>query len=257
MNNILITILGCLGIFLATALGSSLVFFIKNDINKKLNSIICGFSAGVMIAASVFSLILPSIDDAAFLGIWDFLPASAGVLIGSLFLLFIDLIISIINKQKQQSANPEKDKLTKFITAFVFHNIPEGLAVGFAFGSALASGNALAGAVGLTIGIAIQNIPEGLAVALPTYKYTKRKCRSFFMGILSGAVEPIFALFGVLLASKIQNLLPWLLAFSAGAMLFVTVEDLIPDAKYSEKSHIGTFSFIAGFILMMILDVLI
>ena len=257
MNNILITIIGCLGIFLATTLGASLVFFVKKDINKKVNSVICGFSAGVMIAASVFSLILPSIDDSSYLGTLDFLPASLGVVIGTLFLLFIDIIILLSNKQKNKTLSDEKEKLTKFVLAFVLHNIPEGLAVGFAFGSALATNTALAGAVGLTIGIAIQNIPEGLAVAMPTYKFTKNKTKSFLLGSLSGAVEPIFALFGVLVASKLQTLLPWLLAFSAGAMIFVTVEDLIPEAKYSEKSHIGTYGFVIGFVIMMILDVLL
>ena len=252
-----ITIICCFSIFIATTFGASLVFFIKNDINKQLNSIICGFSAGVMIAASVFSLILPSIDDASYLGALDFLPASLGVFIGALFLLIVDLFIFLLNRHKSKKLSPEKDKLTKFITAFVMHNIPEGLAVGFAFGSALALDQALAGAIGLTIGIAIQNIPEGLAVALPTYKFTKNKGKSFVFGMLSGAVEPIFAFFGVIVASKIQSLLPWLMAFSAGAMLFVTVEDLIPDAKYSEKSHVGTYSFIFGFVIMMILDVLL
>ena len=257
MNKILITAIGCLGIFFATTFGASMVFFVKRDINRKLNSVICGFSAGVMVAASVFSLILPSIDDASYLGALDFLPASLGVLIGATFLLLIDFIIFLNNKHKAKNISPEKDKLTKFIIAFILHNIPEGLAVGFAFGSALASSTAFAGAIGLTIGIAIQNIPEGLAVSIPTYNFTKKKGKSFVLGMLSGAVEPVFALVGVLLASKIQTLLPWFLAFSAGAMLFVTVEDLIPDAKYSEKSHIGTFSFVIGFVIMMILDVIL
>ncbi len=257
MNKILITILGCTSIFLATTFGAALVFCIKKEINKKLNSMICGFSAGVMIAASVFSLILPSIDDSSYLGTFDFLPASLGVLIGTLFLLLIDVIVALSNKRKNLSTAPQKQKLTKFILAFVLHNIPEGLAVGFAFGSALASNSALAGAIGLTIGIGIQNIPEGLAVALPTYKFTKNKSKSFLLGTLSGAVEPIFAIVGVIIASQIQTLLPWFLAFSAGAMIFVTVEDLIPEAKYSEKSHIGTYAFIFGFVIMMILDVLL
>lgn len=257
MNKLLITIICCTSIFIATTFGATLIFCIKKDINKKLNAIICGFSAGVMMAASVFSLILPSIDDSAYLGAFDFLPASLGVLVGTLFLLLIDLFINILNKRKKTVVSTEKQKLTKFILAFILHNIPEGLAVGFAFGSALATNSALAGAIGLAIGIAIQNIPEGFAVALPTYKVTQKKSKSFAIGSLSGVVEPIFAFIGIVIASQIQTLLPWFLAFSAGAMIFVTIEDLIPEAKYSDKSHIGTYAFVFGFVIMMILDVLL
>ena len=256
MNNILLTVFGCLIIFVATTIGATLVFFLSNDINKKLGCVINGFSAGVMIAASIWSLILPSIDHASFMGKWDFIPAVLGILAGSFFILLIDLLIKLTQKNKY-STHLEQNKLKRFVIAFTMHNIPEGMAVGFAFGCALQTGSnvAFAGAIGLAIGIAIQNIPEGLAVAIPVYKHTKSKTKGFVAGMLSGIVEPVFALIGVLLASSIQVLLPWALAFSAGAMIFVSIEDLIPDAKYGESSHIGTWGFIAGFLVMMLLDV--
>lgn len=147
--------------------------------------------------------------------------------------------------------------MTRFVIAFTVHNIPEGMAVGFAFGSALSIGtdSAMITALMLAIGIAIQNIPEGVAVALPVYKYTGKKSKGFLWGMLSGIVEPIFAAVGVVLASQIRTLLPWFLCFSAGAMIFVSVDDLVPDAKH-EDSHIGAWAFMVGFIVMMFLDII-
>ena len=257
MNKTLMIIFGCLVIFVATTIGSLLIFVMKKEISKKLNCIINGFSAGIMIAASVWSLILPSISFSKNLGKLDFIPASVGILAGCFLILLIDIVIFFINKKQQKSE--ESLKLRRFVIAFTLHNIPEGMAVGFALGSALHSGGdiAIAGAIGLAIGIAIQNIPEGLAVALPVYNHTKNKNKSFLIGTLSGVVEPVFAFLSVLLASKIKLLLPWFLAFSAGAMIFVSVEDLIPDAKESQNSHAGTWGFIVGFLLMMILDVVL
>lgn len=256
--NTFYTVFGCLIIFIATTLGSTFVYFISGDINKKLSCIISGFSAGIMFAASVWSLILPSISYAENYGKLSFLPAVIGIVFGCLLILIIDIIILFINKNKNNT-NKNSVKLKRFVTAFTLHNIPEGMAVGFAFGSALSSGSNLAfmGAIGLAIGIAIQNIPEGLAVALPVYKHTNSKHKGFIVGTLSGIVEPLFAFIGVVLASQIEILLPWFLAFSAGSMLFVSVEDLIPDAKYSDSSHIGTWSFIIGFLIMMLLDVVL
>lgn len=257
MNKTLMTIFGCLIIFIATTIGSLLIFFMKKEISKKLNSIISGFSAGIMISASIWSLILPSMTLSENLGKFNFVPASVGVCAGCFLILFIDVIIFFINKKQQKSQ--ESLKLKRFVIAFTLHNIPEGMAVGFALGSALFSpeNSAIAGALGLAIGIAIQNIPEGMAVALPVYKHTKSKNKSFLIGTLSGLVEPIFAFISVLLASKIKILLPWFLAFSAGSMIFVSVEDLIPEAKENQNSHAGTWGFVVGFLLMMILDVVL
>ena len=257
MNKTLMTIFGCTIIFIATTIGSLLIFVMKKEISKKLNCIINGFSAGIMIAASVWSLILPSISFSENLGKLNFIPASVGILAGCFLILLIDIVIFFINKKQQKSE--ESLKLHRFVIAFTLHNIPEGMAVGFALGSALHSGGdiAIAGAIGLAIGIAIQNIPEGLAVALPVYKHTQNKNKAFLFGALSGVVEPVFAFISVLLVSQIKVLLPWFLAFSAGSMIFVSVEDLIPDAKESQNSHAGTWGFIVGFLLMMILDVLL
>lgn len=257
MNKTLMTIFGCTIIFIATTIGSLLIFVMKKEISKKLNCIINGFSAGIMIAASVWSLILPSISFSENLGKLNFIPASVGILAGCFLILLIDIVIFFINKKQQKSE--DSLKLHRFVIAFTLHNIPEGMAVGFALGSALHSGGdiAIAGAIGLAIGIAIQNIPEGLAVALPVYKHTQNKNKAFLFGTLSGVVEPVFAFISVLLVSQIKVLLPWFLAFSAGSMIFVSVEDLIPDAKESQNSHAGTWGFIVGFLLMMILDVLL
>ena len=257
MNKTLMTIFGCTIIFIATTIGSLLIFVMKKEISKKLNCIINGFSAGIMIAASVWSLILPSISFSENLGKLNFIPASVGILAGCFLILLIDIVIFFINKKQQKSE--ESLKLHRFVIAFTLHNIPEGMAVGFALGSALHSGGniGIAGAIGLAIGIAIQNIPEGLAVALPVYKHTQNKNKAFLFGMLSGVVEPVFAFISVLLVSQIKVLLPWFLAFSAGSMIFVSVEDLIPDAKESQNSHAGTWGFIVGFLLMMILDVLL
>ena len=256
MNKTLMTIFGCLVIFVATTIGSLLIFVMKKEISKKLNCIINGFSAGIMIAASVWSLILPSISFSEALGNLDFIPASVGILAGCFLILLIDIIIFFINKKQQKSE--ESLKLRRFVIAFTLHNIPEGMAVGFALGSALHSGGniAIAGAIGLAVGIAIQNIPEGLAVALPVYKHTQNKNKAFLIGMFSGVVEPVFAFISILLATQVKVLLPWFLAFSAGSMIFVSVEDLIPDAK-NQNSHAGTWGFIVGFLLMMILDVVL
>lgn len=256
MSKTFIIIFGCLIIFVASILGSALIFVLKKEISKKLNCIICGFSAGIMISASIWSLILPSISFSESFGKWNFLPAVIGILLGGILIKLIDIIILAIN-HKKNFVDSENLKLKRFVVAFTLHNIPEGMAVGFAIGSALSSGGnvALAGALGLAIGIAIQNIPEGLAVSLPVYNQTKNKNKSFFIGVLSSSVEPVFAFLSVLISSKIKILLPWFLAFSAGAMIFVSIEDLIPESKFSDTSHVGTWGFVFGFLLMMILDI--
>ncbi len=259
MNNTASVIFGCLIIFVCTTLGATIVFFMKKEFGKRLNSVICGFSAGVMIAASFFGLLLPAIENSASYGKWAFVPAMVGILLGCLFLHAIDLVSRWIKRRsgEEDIGSLSKIKLKRFVLAFTIHNIPEGMAVGVALGNALALNEkaAMISAVMLAVGIAIQNIPEGIAVALPVYKETGSKWKGFLWGTLSGVVEPIFAVIGLLLASKIQILLAYSLSFSAGAMLFVTFEDLIPEAKYSETSHLGTWSIIIGFVVMMILDV--
>lgn len=256
MNTILTTILGILLPFILTTLGSVFVYFLKTDFNKKLSAIIMGFSGGIMFAASVWSMIIPSFEYSANLKKWSFVPAVVGILLGCLFVLFTDVLLKKINKQSYNSNIFKNKKLARFLIAFTVHNIPEGLAVGFAIGSALTSNSATAliGAMGLSLGIAIQNLPEGMAVAFPVYKASGKKTKSFLIGTLSGVVEPIFALLGLLLATHITFLMPWLLCFSAGCMIFVTIEDLLPESKL-ENSHIGTWGFLFGFLLMMILDI--
>ena len=216
MDKTLLIIIGLSISFLATSLGAFLVFFLKKEISNNLSCLINGFSAGIMISASVWGSII-------------------GTLLGCLFLIFIDLIVKISTK-KQNSLHLQNQKsknLKTFVIAFTIHNIPEGMAIGFAFGNAYLynSNDLFASALMIAIAISIQNIPEGLAVSLPVYKETKRKAKSFFIGTLSGIVEPIFAIFGFFLSGIAKIIIPWLLAFSAGTMLFVAVDDLIPSSK--------------------------
>ncbi len=251
MNNILLITLGILIPFVATVIGSSLIFFFKKDTSIKFNSIVNGFSAGIMISASFFGLLLPAIDSSSHLNEFSFIPAVVGTIIGCLFILIIDLIIKLTSKNKTDNL-----KLSRFIVAFTIHNIPEGLAVGFSIGNALliGSNSAMLVSLILAIGIAIQNIPEGIAVSLPVYNSSKSKSKAFLCGIINAVAEMIACTLGILLASSLETILPWLLAFSAGAMIFVSVNDLIPDSKETSSSTLGTWCFIIGFILMMILD---
>lgn len=243
-------------LFLMTTLGASVVFLFKGGISAKCNALFSGFAAGVMLAASVWSLILPSMTQAAtYFGAWAFLPAVIGIFGGCVFLVLLDTFVQKARKEKVvQTALQTKTR--RLFLAVTLHNIPEGLAVGFAFGAAYASGlpAAYAAALGLAIGIGVQNFPEGAALVLPMKESLRSHKRAFFWGVLSGAVEPVFAVAGFFLAAQLQILQPWLLAFAAGAMLFVSVEDLIPDAQRA-SSRLGVWSFIVGFVVMMILDV--
>lgn len=258
MSNLGILIFGISIIFVATTLGAAVIYFFKKSLSPKLNGVVLGFAAGVMVAASVFGLILTALDQAEYLGKWNFLPVAAGLIIGALFLVVLDkLIPHIHNNGKVEGLNAANlNKSSKLFLAVTIHNIPEGLAVGFAFGNALNLGDRAAyiAALGLAIGIAIQNIPEGLAVSAPIYNSTRNKNKAFFFGMLSGLVEPVFAILGLILASTLTGIMPWLLAFAAGAMLFVTVEDLIPDAIGSHTAHFGEWGFMVGFLVMMVLD---
>lgn len=252
MSNIGLTIIGISFIFLMTTLGSAMVFFFKKNISDKFNSIFLGFSSGLMIAASIWSLIIPALDQSGDWGNLNFIPAACGMILGCLFLVMIDFIVPKLKKDKQKLS-----RNSKFFLAVTVHNIPEGLAVGLAFGCAFIAGTSAAfyGALGLAIGIGIQNFPEGAAISLPLQKQTQSKAKSFWLGTLSGTVEPVMALIGIWLSTKLTALMPWFMSFAAGAMLFVVCEELIPESRKGSSGSLSTWSFIIGFILMMILDV--
>lgn len=260
MNQTVIAAVGIGFIFLMTALGSALVFFFKKEISPKVNTLFLGFASGIMVAASVWSLLIPALEDAAeSWGSWSFVPAAAGFLLGGLFLVLLDKLVPHFHSGTNEEEGPRTSlkKSTKLFLAVTIHNIPEGLAVGFAFGGALAGGESagILAALGLALGIGIQNFPEGAAVSLPMKTVTGSSGKAFLYGMGSGTVEPLAAVIGLLLASALTSIMPWLLSFAAGAMIFVVVEDLIPDAKLAEHPHLGTWGAMAGFALMMILDV--
>ncbi len=258
MSYIGITVLGICFIFLMTTLGASVVFLFKNNVSDKINSLFLGFASGLMIAASVWSLIIPSIEQSESWGKLSFIPAFVGIVLGALFLILLDkIVIKILNKNKK---NPYKKGLSKPLKLFIavtLHNIPEGLAVGLAFGNAFIMGEytAFYSALWLAIGIGIQNFPEGAALSLPLKEECNSKKKGFLYGFLSGAVEPIMAILGIFISTFLSNIMAWLLAFSAGAMLFVVAEELLPEAKFKSGSVISTLGFILGFVFMMILDV--
>ena len=260
MSDILLVIIGFSIIFLMTTSGSAVVFFFRRDISKRLHCLLIGFAAGVMIAASVWSLLLPSLEQASeTMGSFSWVPAAVGFVIGGLFLEFLDKVVPHfhIGTNEEEGPNLHVRKSIKLFLAVMLHNIPEGLAVGFAFGAASAAGEhaAYVSALGLAIGIGIQNLPEGAAVTLPLYQVTRKKMKSFLFGMFSGAVEPLSAIVGFFLASSLVSLQPWMLAFAAGAMIFVVAEDLIPDANVHDNPHSGTWGVMIGFVIMMILDV--
>ena len=258
MNGVLLTVIGFASIFIATTLGAALVFFLRKDISDGLNSLLLGFAAGIMTAASVWSLLIPSIDGADNYGAFKFLPAVIGFIAGGTFLVALDKVVPHLRAESiEKDKSKEFEKRIKTFIAITVHNIPEGLAVGFAFGAAAVFGTAEAyiTALGLAIGIAIQNFPEGAAVSLPLKATTGKTGKSFLFGALSGAVEPVAAVIGYYLASALTVIQPWLLSFAAGAMIFVVAEDLIPDAKNEKKAHVGTWGVMLGFVIMMALDV--
>ena len=233
--------------FLMTSLGAAAVFFFRAAPRPASQRALLGFAGGVMTAASVWSLLLPAIAQSARGAYPAWLPAAAGVALGALFLAALDGALPRIRARRGVSALRRQDLL--LITAITLHNIPEGMAVGLAFALA-GDGEALAAAAALAIGIGIQNFPEGAAVALPLLQEGKRRGRAFLTGVLSGAVEPLFGISTVLAAALLRPLMPWLLSFAAGAMLYVVVEELIPQAH----SRGGTCGFVLGFLVMMVLD---
>ncbi len=256
MQNIII---GLMLPFLGTALGSGMVFILKDKMDKRLQKLLLGFASGVMIAASVWSLIIPSINMAEEQNVIAWIPASVGFLLGMMFLLILDSVIPHmhLDKEKPEGVKSKLKKTTMLVLAVTLHNIPEGMAVGVVFAGVLAGnvGISLAGAFALCIGIAIQNFPEGAIISMPLKSEGVSKTKAFTYGALSGIVEPIAALITILLANAITPVLPYFLSFAAGAMLYVVVEELIPESQMGEHSNIGTIGVAIGFVIMMILDV--
>lgn len=251
--------IGLLIPFLGTTLGAACVFFLKNDLNPLVQKALLGFASGVMVAASVWSLLIPAIDMSDSMGKLAFLPAAVGFSIGMLFLLAMDRLVPHLhlNEDEPEGLPSSLKKTTMLILAVTLHNIPEGMAVGVVF-AGLLSGNekiTLAGAVALSVGIAIQNFPEGAIISLPLKGEGCSSRKAFVYGMASGVVEPIAAFITILLTGIVTPLLPYLLAFAAGAMLYVVVEELLPEASSGSHSNIGTIGFAVGFLIMMILDV--
>ena len=259
MNALSMTALGTGFTFLMTTLGAGLVFFFRKQFSAGLQRVFLGFAAGVMIAAAVWSLLIPAIDQAEAAGLLGWVPAAGGFLLGVGFLIAMDSLLPHLHigaKQPEGLSAPWK-RTTLLFTAVTLHNIPEGMAVGLSFALAAQGGQAAGytAAMALALGIGIQNFPEGAAISLPLRQEGKSVGRAFWMGSLSGVVEPIFGVLTVLIAGSIQPLMPWLLSFAAGAMIYVVVEELIPEAHLGEHSHVGTLGVIFGFVVMMILDV--
>ncbi len=252
-------LLGLMLPFLGTAAGSGCVFLLKDALRPQVQKSLLGFASGVMVAASVWSLLIPAMDMAADMGRWAFVPAAAGFLLGMGFLLLMDRLIPHLHLGCEQAEGPrcQLKKTTMLVLAVTLHNIPEGMAVGVVFSGFLAEDAAItmAGAFALSIGIAIQNFPEGAIISLPLKSEGTGRGRAFLYGALSGIVEPLGAGATILLSALVRPALPYLLAFAAGAMLYVVVEELIPEASQGEHSNLGTVGFAAGFALMMILDV--
>ena len=245
--------------FLGTALGSAMVFFLKKEMKPFVRKILLGFAAGVMIAASIWSLIIPSIEMAEEQGEIGWIPASIGFLLGIVFLLILDSIVPHMHleTEKPEGIKSKLKKTTMMIFAVTLHNIPEGMAVGVTFAGALSgnTGITIAGAIALAVGIAIQNFPEGAIISMPLKSEGMSKSKAFLYGTLSGIVEPIGALITILLTNMIVPILPYVLSFAAGAMIYVVVEELIPESQAGEHSNIGTIGVALGFTIMMILDV--
>ena len=245
--------------FLGTSLGAACVFFMKKTLGEGVQRALTGFAAGVMVAASIWSLLIPAIEQSSSMGSWSFVPAAAGFWAGVVFLLALDHIIPHLHRNSKQAEGPRSrlGRTTMMVLAVTLHNIPEGMAVGVVYASYL-SGNAqitAAGALALSLGIAIQNFPEGAIISMPLRAEGEGKGRAFLGGVLSGVVEPLGAVLTILAARHIVPALPYLLSFAAGAMLYVVVEELIPEMSQGKHSNLGTVFFAVGFSVMMILDV--
>lgn len=245
--------------FVGTTAGAACVFFMKRDFSRNVQRALTGFAAGVMVAASIWSLLIPAMEQVNRMGKWAFVPVVLGFWMGILFLLLLDHIIPHLHRHPDQEEGPKSslNRSTMLVLAVTLHNIPEGMAVGVVYAGYI-SGNIMitaGGAMALSIGIAIQNFPEGAIISMPLLAAGRSRRRAFVSGMLSGAVEPVFGVLTIVLASLIVPALPYLLAFAAGAMIYVVVEELIPEMSSGTHSHTGVILFAVGFTLMMALDV--
>ncbi len=245
--------------FLGTILGSACVLFMRNTLNVMVQRILVGFAAGVMVAASIWSLLIPAMEQAAYMEQWAFLPAVIGFWFGILFLLLLDRTIPHLHQGSDEPEGPKValKKTTMLVLAVTLHNIPEGMAVGVVFAGWVAGNETItiAGALTLAIGIAIQNFPEGAIISMPLRAEGMKKQEAFWWGVLSGAVEPLAAFVTILAAGFVTPALPYLLSFAAGAMIYVVVEELIPEMSQGQHSNLGTIFFTWGFTIMLSLDV--
>ena len=246
--------------FAGTSLGAACVLFMKHDLRDSTQKILQGFASGVMIAASVWSLIMPALEQSEYLGAWRWLPCTVGFALGIGFLLFLDSTVP--HMHLDNSVEGTKSSLSKtmmMVLAVTMHNIPEGMAVGVVYAGWLAgnTGISAAAALSLSLGIAIQNFPEGAIISMPLHGQGEKKWRAFIYGVLSGIVEPLFGFLTIMALNLVVPVLPYLLAFAAGAMMYVVVEELIPEMSSGSHSNIGTISYAAGFLTMMILDVML
>ena len=246
--------------FLGTTLGSAMVFFMRKEMNQKLEKLLLGFASGVMIAAAVWSLLIPAIEMSEEQGGIEWLPAAVGFLLGMGFLLLLDSLVPHLHmdSEKPEGMKSSLKKTTMLVFAVTLHNLPEGMAVGVTVAAAMLSDDvtaAIAGAFVLAVGIAIQNFPEGAIISMPLRSAGASRGKAFWYGFLSGIVEPVGVFFPILLASGVVPILPYLLAFAAGAMIYVVVEELIPEAQGGEHTNAGTIGAALGFVLMMVLDV--
>lgn len=245
--------------FFGTALGAACVFFLKKGLGDRVQRGLTGFASGVMVAASIWSLLIPAMEQPAGVGGWAFLPAVTGFWAGILFLLGLDHLIPHLHQRSQQAEGPrtQLQRSTMMVLAVTLHNIPEGMAVGVVYAGLLSGEGQITmmAALALSLGIAIQNFPEGAIISMPLRSEGMGKAKAFAGGVLSGVVEPVGALLTILAAGLVLPALPYLLSFAAGAMLYVVVEELIPEMSQGEHSNVGTLAFALGFTLMMALDV--
>lgn len=245
--------------FVGTTAGAACIFFMRHGVGSQIRKLMLGFAAGVMVAASVWSLIIPSMEMTGASGFMSVMPAAVGVIAGMLFLLLLDCVTPHQHLLENEAEGPASRlrRSTKMMLAVTLHNIPEGMAVGVALAAVIEGGGLMtvSAAIALSVGIAIQNFPEGAIVAMPLRDAGVSRGKAFLLGTLSGAVEPVAAVATLLLTSLIAGALPYLLAFAAGAMLYVVVEEIVPETQQGRHSDFGTVGFAAGFVLMMVLDV--
>ena len=254
------TILGLLIPFVGTSLGAACVLFMKNELSVKTTKMLSGFAAGVMIAASVWSLLIPALEQSQSLGKMQFVPAVTGFMLGMFFLLILDTITPHMHLDNSvEGPKSNFSRQTMMVLAVTLHNIPEGMAVGVLYASWISGTTTItrAAALSLAIGIAIQNFPEGAIISMPLHAQGEKKGKACWYGILSGAVEPVAAAFTILLSKFIVPAMPYLLSFAAGAMIYVVIEELIPEMSEGKHSNIGTIAFAVGFSIMMTLDVVL